>query len=247
MLIALTIGVLGRRRRRPLRRRRGPHADADHRPLPLLAPAAAPAAHRLPVPRLAEEDRWARRPGIFILIVAVIGGLRWMPVARLVRAQFLSLREKEFVEAARGLGAPPVPPGGPPHPAQRAGPGDRGRHHRRGGRHHRRVVAVVPRASASRPTSPRGAGSSSTPRTTSTSPRTGRSSRARRSSSPCSPSTTSVTGCATPSIRERCSATRVTVRRAVLHARHRPGSADPPPQGLPARGDAGRAGPDRAR
>jgi len=46
--------------------------------------------------------------GVFILIVVVIGGLRWMPVARLVRAQFLSLREKEFVEAARGLGAPPL-------------------------------------------------------------------------------------------------------------------------------------------
>jgi peptide/nickel transport system permease protein len=43
--------------------------------------------------------------GIFLLIVAVIGGLRWMPVARLVRAQFLSVREKEFVEAARALGA----------------------------------------------------------------------------------------------------------------------------------------------
>jgi len=43
--------------------------------------------------------------GVFILIVIVIGGLRWMPVARLVRAQFLSLREKEFVEAARALGA----------------------------------------------------------------------------------------------------------------------------------------------
>ena len=43
--------------------------------------------------------------GIFILIVAVIGGFRWMPVARLVRAQFFSLREKEFVEAARALGA----------------------------------------------------------------------------------------------------------------------------------------------
>ena len=43
--------------------------------------------------------------GVFILIVMVIGGLRWMPVARLVRAQFLSLREKEFVEAARALGA----------------------------------------------------------------------------------------------------------------------------------------------
>ncbi|KRE14586.1 peptide ABC transporter permease [Bosea sp. Root483D1] len=43
--------------------------------------------------------------GVFILIVVVIGGLRWMPVARLVRAQFLSLREKEFVEAARAQGA----------------------------------------------------------------------------------------------------------------------------------------------
>jgi peptide/nickel transport system permease protein len=43
--------------------------------------------------------------GVFAMIVVVIGGLRWMPVARLVRAQFLSLREKEFVEAARALGA----------------------------------------------------------------------------------------------------------------------------------------------
>jgi peptide/nickel transport system permease protein len=45
--------------------------------------------------------------GIFIMVVAVIGGLRWMQVARLVRAQFFSLREKEFVEAARALGATP--------------------------------------------------------------------------------------------------------------------------------------------
>ncbi|MET3889450.1 peptide/nickel transport system permease protein [Bosea sp. OAE506] len=43
--------------------------------------------------------------GVFILIVIVIGGLKWMPVARLVRAQFMSLREKEFVEAARAHGA----------------------------------------------------------------------------------------------------------------------------------------------
>jgi peptide/nickel transport system permease protein len=43
--------------------------------------------------------------GVFILVVAVIGGFRWMPVARLVRAQFFWLREKEFVEAARALGA----------------------------------------------------------------------------------------------------------------------------------------------
>jgi peptide/nickel transport system permease protein len=43
--------------------------------------------------------------GTFILIVVVVGGFRWMTVARLVRAQFLSLREKEFMEAARALGA----------------------------------------------------------------------------------------------------------------------------------------------
>jgi peptide/nickel transport system permease protein len=46
--------------------------------------------------------------GTFVLVIAIIGGLRWMPVARLVRAQFLSLREKEFVEAARALGASKV-------------------------------------------------------------------------------------------------------------------------------------------
>jgi peptide/nickel transport system permease protein len=46
--------------------------------------------------------------GIFVLVVAVIGAFRWMPAARLVRAQFLSLREKEFVEAARALGASPA-------------------------------------------------------------------------------------------------------------------------------------------
>ena len=44
--------------------------------------------------------------GIFLLIVCVIGGLRWMQPARLVRAAFLSLKEKEFVEAARAIGVP---------------------------------------------------------------------------------------------------------------------------------------------
>jgi len=53
------------------------------------------------------KDMFGPEAGVFVLIVAVIGGLRWMSVARLVRAQFLSLREKEFVEAARGLGARP--------------------------------------------------------------------------------------------------------------------------------------------
>ena len=43
--------------------------------------------------------------GVFVMIVLVIGLFGWMQVARLVRAQFFSLREKEFVEAARALGA----------------------------------------------------------------------------------------------------------------------------------------------
>lgn len=43
--------------------------------------------------------------GVFVLIVGVLGALHWMSVARLVRAQFLALREREFVEAARALGA----------------------------------------------------------------------------------------------------------------------------------------------
>jgi peptide/nickel transport system permease protein len=42
--------------------------------------------------------------GIFWLIVVVIGGLNWMQTARLIRAEFLAIREKEFIEAARGLG-----------------------------------------------------------------------------------------------------------------------------------------------
>lgn len=60
-------------------------------------------------------------PSIFVLIllatiygtnpvtlVLVIGGLRWMGTARQVRGAFLSLREREFVEAARCLGASPA-------------------------------------------------------------------------------------------------------------------------------------------
>lgn len=38
------------------------------------------------------------------LLVGIIGALGWMGTARLVRGQFLSLREREFVEASRALG-----------------------------------------------------------------------------------------------------------------------------------------------
>jgi peptide/nickel transport system permease protein len=40
----------------------------------------------------------------FGVIVVLIGGLTWPAVARLVRASFLSLREREFAEAARAIG-----------------------------------------------------------------------------------------------------------------------------------------------
>jgi peptide/nickel transport system permease protein len=38
------------------------------------------------------------------LLVLIIGGLGWMGTARLVRGQFLSLRNTEYVEASRALG-----------------------------------------------------------------------------------------------------------------------------------------------
>lgn len=41
-------------------------------------------------------------------VMLIIGLLTWTGTCRLVRAQFLSLREREFVEAARAIGAGPV-------------------------------------------------------------------------------------------------------------------------------------------
>jgi peptide/nickel transport system permease protein len=43
--------------------------------------------------------------GIFLLIVLVIGLLNWMPTTRLVRASYLSTKQKEFVEAAEAMGS----------------------------------------------------------------------------------------------------------------------------------------------
>ncbi|WP_373356292.1 ABC transporter permease [Pseudoroseicyclus sp. CXY001] len=40
-----------------------------------------------------------------VLLVVIVGGLIWMGTARLVRSQFLALREREYVEAAMALGA----------------------------------------------------------------------------------------------------------------------------------------------
>ena len=40
----------------------------------------------------------------FWIIVLVIGGLRWMSTARLVRSSFLSIKQKEYIEAAHATG-----------------------------------------------------------------------------------------------------------------------------------------------
>jgi peptide/nickel transport system permease protein len=84
--------------------------------------------------------------GIFILIVLVIGGFRWMPVARLVRAQFFFAAREGVRGGGACVGRQHLAPGGPPHPAEQPGPGDRGRHHRHRGGHHRREHAELPRA-----------------------------------------------------------------------------------------------------
>jgi len=74
-------------------------------------------------------------PSLTITIL-VIGFFSWASVARIVRGQVLSLREREFVEAARSLGAsdPRIMFRG--HPAQRAGTSHRLHHlaHPRGDR-----------------------------------------------------------------------------------------------------------------
>jgi len=44
--------------------------------------------------------------GMFLLVVFGIGAFNWMALARLVRASFLSLKQKEFVEAALCVGTP---------------------------------------------------------------------------------------------------------------------------------------------
>ena len=84
----------------------------------------------------------ALQPGL-TLVVGIIALFTWPNMARLVRGQALTLREKEFVEAARSLGARPPHhvQGAAPQPAgadrRLRDPADPGQHPVRGG-------AVVP-------------------------------------------------------------------------------------------------------
>ncbi len=58
--------------------------------------------------REALSSRLGPETGIFILIVVSIGATSWMQTARIVRGEVLALKEREFVLAARSIGAPPV-------------------------------------------------------------------------------------------------------------------------------------------
>ncbi|MGH8974025.1 MAG: ABC transporter permease [Acidimicrobiia bacterium] len=54
---------------------------------------------------LVVANRYRGSEANWLVLVFVISGLAWMPLARLVRGVALSLREREFVEAARAVGA----------------------------------------------------------------------------------------------------------------------------------------------
>jgi peptide/nickel transport system permease protein len=59
--------------------------------------------------RLPNQQPWARTfigsTGSLRAIITILALFFWMPMARIVRGQVLSLKEKEFIEAARAIGA----------------------------------------------------------------------------------------------------------------------------------------------
>ncbi len=50
---------------------------------------------------------FGQEAGIFMMVVVVIGITSWMQTARVVRGEVLTLRERDFVTAARSVGTPP--------------------------------------------------------------------------------------------------------------------------------------------
>jgi ABC-type dipeptide/oligopeptide/nickel transport system permease subunit len=70
-------------------------------PAPLLALAIIAA---VPEPETAPLLRDLPHPSVGVVFL-VLGGLGWASIARLVRAEFLRLREQEFARAAQAIGA----------------------------------------------------------------------------------------------------------------------------------------------
>ncbi len=53
------------------------------------------------------RNLFGQEAGIFMMVVVVIGITSWMQTARVVRGEVLTLRERDFVTAARSVGTPP--------------------------------------------------------------------------------------------------------------------------------------------
>ena len=139
-------------------------------------------------------------PSLTNAMIAI--GISATPIfIRLTRAQVLSVKVEDYIEAARAVGNPHLRIALAPHPAQRRAAADRAGHarHRRRGDRRGEPVVPGPRASSRR----RRAGAAcSTPRRTTSSRRRGwRCGRACRYSCWCCRSICWATGCATRSIR----------------------------------------------
>ncbi len=102
-----SIGVIARPGRRlPGRHRRLDHL-LHHRPVPHLpVPASAPCALAPIINERFATDPDKLKTVSFWSLVAILVIFGWMGVARLVRGEVLSLREREFVKAARVIGVP---------------------------------------------------------------------------------------------------------------------------------------------
>jgi ABC-type dipeptide/oligopeptide/nickel transport system permease subunit len=70
--------------------------------LPIYPAAGASPASAAPAERWRLGREWSR----FAVLAFAIGSVSWLTMARVVRAQVLSLREQPYIEAARALGLP---------------------------------------------------------------------------------------------------------------------------------------------
>ena len=82
----------------------------------------------------------------FILLFVAIGAVEWLTMARIVRGQTLSIKQKEFIEAARAAGVGPLRHHHPPCHSQCGGAGDGLCHPDGAGRDPDRKLPVLPGA-----------------------------------------------------------------------------------------------------
>ena len=88
------------------------------------------------------------KPGL-MLVSLIIGLFSWPYIARIVRGQVLSLREKEFIEASRSLGSSQLPHHAARDPAERGRADHRVHHPDHPQQHPVRGGSVVPRCGRS--------------------------------------------------------------------------------------------------